>query len=287
MLLATLATLAFMGASSVNLMLVIGAIAIGGVRGVDQRQARRHDRYAADDRALQRHGRRRGGGDRGGRAVSRRPKSNVVHLAIALIGGFIGAVSFSGSLIAFAKLQGLITKSVRFGGQKILNLAILLITVALGVMVVSGRAIRPAGRLSVFRVRAASRHRDDPADRRRRHARGDLAVQRPDRPRGRLRRFRARQRRHDHRRDRGRRGGHPADSTHGQGHESISRQRPVRELRRNLGGRRRRRGRHAKGHRGLGCRCDDGVFAKNHHRAGLWFGGRPSPAQGVGTRPNY
>ena len=43
---------------------------------------------------------------------------------MAAIGGFIGAVSFSGSLIAFAKLQGLITKSVRFGGQKFVNLAI-------------------------------------------------------------------------------------------------------------------------------------------------------------------
>src|SRR6195256_5157993 len=56
---------------------------------------------------------------------------NVVHLTMATIGGFIGAVSFSGSLIAFAKLQGIITKSVRFGGQKFMNLAILLVTVAL------------------------------------------------------------------------------------------------------------------------------------------------------------
>src|SRR5207249_2496470 len=63
---------------------------------------------------------------------------NVVHLTMATIGGFIGAVSFSGSLIAFAKLQGLITKSVRFGGQRFLNLAILLATVALGVMVITG-----------------------------------------------------------------------------------------------------------------------------------------------------
>ena len=63
---------------------------------------------------------------------------NFVHLTMAAIGGFIGAVSFSGSLIAFAKLQGLITKSVRFGGQKFVNLAILLITVGFGFMVVSG-----------------------------------------------------------------------------------------------------------------------------------------------------
>jgi NAD(P) transhydrogenase subunit beta len=63
---------------------------------------------------------------------------SVTHLAIATIGGFIGAVSFSGSLIAFAKLQGLITKSVRFGGQKFVNLAVLLVTAAFGFMIVSG-----------------------------------------------------------------------------------------------------------------------------------------------------
>jgi NAD(P) transhydrogenase subunit beta len=63
---------------------------------------------------------------------------NVVHLTMAAVGGFIGAVSFSGSLIAFGKLQGLITKSVRFSGQKFVNLAILLIVVALGFTIVSG-----------------------------------------------------------------------------------------------------------------------------------------------------
>ncbi|MFI4914425.1 MAG: NAD(P)(+) transhydrogenase (Re/Si-specific) subunit beta, partial [Steroidobacterales bacterium] len=63
---------------------------------------------------------------------------NVVHVTIATIGGLIGSVSFSGSLIAFAKLQGLITKSVRFGGQKFVNLVILLAAVAFGVMIVVG-----------------------------------------------------------------------------------------------------------------------------------------------------
>jgi H+-translocating NAD(P) transhydrogenase subunit beta len=63
---------------------------------------------------------------------------NLVHLTMATVGGFIGAVSFSGSLIAFAKLQGLITKSVRFAGQQVLNLSILLLTLALGFMAVSG-----------------------------------------------------------------------------------------------------------------------------------------------------
>src|SRR6185312_5033864 len=57
--------------------------------------------------------------------------------ALAVIGGIIGSVSFSGSLIAFAKLQGLIQRSLRFPGQQVLNLLILLATVALGAVVAS------------------------------------------------------------------------------------------------------------------------------------------------------
>jgi H+-translocating NAD(P) transhydrogenase subunit beta len=63
---------------------------------------------------------------------------NLVHLTMATVGGFIGAVSFSGSLIAFAKLQGLINKSLRFSGQQALNSTILLVTLALGFVAVSG-----------------------------------------------------------------------------------------------------------------------------------------------------
>jgi len=57
---------------------------------------------------------------------------------MATAGGFIGAVSFSGSLIAFAKLQGLINKSLRFAGQRFLNFTVLLLTLALGFMAVTG-----------------------------------------------------------------------------------------------------------------------------------------------------
>ncbi|HEY4210093.1 MAG TPA: NAD(P)(+) transhydrogenase (Re/Si-specific) subunit beta [Steroidobacteraceae bacterium] len=51
---------------------------------------------------------------------------------LAVIGGIIGAVSFSGSAIAFGKLQGLIKRSARFRGQQILNLLILVATVVVG-----------------------------------------------------------------------------------------------------------------------------------------------------------
>ncbi|HEX7200278.1 MAG TPA: NAD(P)(+) transhydrogenase (Re/Si-specific) subunit beta, partial [Dongiaceae bacterium] len=57
--------------------------------------------------------------------------------SLAVAGGIIGAVSFSGSLIAFGKLQGLITKSVRFGGQQILNLLFLAAALVLGGLVAS------------------------------------------------------------------------------------------------------------------------------------------------------
>jgi NAD(P) transhydrogenase subunit beta len=54
---------------------------------------------------------------------------------LAVAGGIIGAISFSGSAIAFGKLQGLITRSVRFGGQQFLNLLLLVAALALGALV--------------------------------------------------------------------------------------------------------------------------------------------------------
>ncbi len=58
--------------------------------------------------------------------------------SLAVVGAIIGAVSFSGSLIAFAKLQGLIRKSLRFGGQQVLNLLILAGAVACAALIASG-----------------------------------------------------------------------------------------------------------------------------------------------------
>ena len=65
----------------------------------------------------------------------------LVVASLAVIGGIIGAVSFSGSLIAFGKLQGLIKKSYRFGGQQIFNLLILAAAVALGGMIATGHDV--------------------------------------------------------------------------------------------------------------------------------------------------
>src|ERR1700736_3679107 len=137
MVLATVVTLAFMGASSLNLMLVIVAIAIGTVIAWISGK-----RVAMTDmpQMIALYNGMGGGAAAAIAAVELYSgnEHNLVHLTMATVGGFIGAVSFSGSLIAFAKLQGLITKSVRFSGQKFLNLAILLIAIGLGTMVVSG-----------------------------------------------------------------------------------------------------------------------------------------------------
>jgi NAD(P) transhydrogenase subunit beta len=137
MLLATVVTLAFMGASPLNFMLVIGAIAIGTIVAWISGK-----RVAMTDmpQMIALYNGMGGGAAAAIAAVELYSgnEHNLVHLTMAAIGGFIGTVSFSGSLIAFAKLQGLITKSVRFGGQKFVNLAILLITLGLGFMMVSG-----------------------------------------------------------------------------------------------------------------------------------------------------
>ena len=61
---------------------------------------------------------------------------NTVALILAVVGSIIGSVSFSGSLIAFGKLQGLIKKSFRFAGQQIFNLLLVVGIAACGVLIV-------------------------------------------------------------------------------------------------------------------------------------------------------
>ena len=138
MLLATVATLAFVsGAPQLNLILVLAAIAIGGIIAWVSGK-----RVAMTDmpQMIALYNGMGGGAAAAIAAVElyRGAEQNMVHLAMATVGGFIGSVSFSGSLIAFGKLQGLITKSVRFSGQKIVNLLILLAAAVFGVMIVAG-----------------------------------------------------------------------------------------------------------------------------------------------------
>ncbi|HEX7341465.1 MAG TPA: NAD(P)(+) transhydrogenase (Re/Si-specific) subunit beta [Rhodanobacteraceae bacterium] len=64
---------------------------------------------------------------------------SMLHLALAVLGSLIGAVSFSGSLIAFAKLQGWMNRRWVFAGQRVINMLLLAAAIVLGVLLVMGR----------------------------------------------------------------------------------------------------------------------------------------------------
>ncbi len=61
----------------------------------------------------------------------------VVTLVLAVLGSAIGAVSLSGSVIAWAKLDGRLDRRVVFPGQQVCNLAVALAMVVLGVLAVT------------------------------------------------------------------------------------------------------------------------------------------------------
>ncbi len=59
-------------------------------------------------------------------------------IVLAVLGALIGAVSFSGSLIAFAKLQGWMDRRFVFPAQHIVNMVVLAIAVILGAAIIAG-----------------------------------------------------------------------------------------------------------------------------------------------------
>lgn len=54
--------------------------------------------------------------------------------ALAVLGALIGAIAFSGSLIAFAKLQGILTRLYKFPHQQLVNLSVFALTALLGLI---------------------------------------------------------------------------------------------------------------------------------------------------------
>jgi NAD(P) transhydrogenase subunit beta len=60
----------------------------------------------------------------------------LVPLLVTVIGALIGSISLSGSLIAWAKLDGKIDKTWRMRGQQALNGAFFLATLAIGFYIV-------------------------------------------------------------------------------------------------------------------------------------------------------
>ncbi|MER3480130.1 MAG: NAD(P) transhydrogenase subunit beta [Meiothermus sp.] len=63
-------------------------------------------------------------------------------MALAILGGLIGSVSFTGSLIAFAKLQGLMSsRPIQFPLQRTINLVVLALAVAIGAILLGNDAL--------------------------------------------------------------------------------------------------------------------------------------------------
>ncbi len=76
-------------------------------------------------------------------------------LTLAVLGALIGSVSFSGSLIAFAKLQGLIRRPMRFAGQQYFNLAVFIVALGLAAMLIFGGELPGLVILAFFAVALA------------------------------------------------------------------------------------------------------------------------------------
>jgi NAD(P) transhydrogenase subunit beta len=80
-----------------------------------------------------------GGGGAGAIAAVELLKGNFhsdALLTLALLGALIGSVSFSGSIIAFAKLQGLLKRPLRFPFQHHINLVIFALAFAAGGLII-------------------------------------------------------------------------------------------------------------------------------------------------------
>ena len=78
-----------------------------------------------------------GGAAAGISAVALLSTTNATTGSLAVVGGLIGAVSFTGSLIAFLKLQGWMRpRPITFAGQQIVNMAVLALAVICGILVI-------------------------------------------------------------------------------------------------------------------------------------------------------
>ena len=95
-----------------------------------------------------------------------------------VISGLIGSISFSGSLVAFAKLQELVSgRPIVYPGQQVVDAALVAVAAGLGLVLLFGpqeQVLLVAPPLGRAHLRRPVR----PADRRRRHAGGDLAAER-------------------------------------------------------------------------------------------------------------
>ncbi|MDH3343098.1 MAG: NAD(P)(+) transhydrogenase (Re/Si-specific) subunit beta, partial [Gammaproteobacteria bacterium] len=80
------------------------------------------------------------------------PAKETTVMVLAVLGAIIGAVSFSGSGIAFAKLQGLINKTLRLPFHMVINLALFVAALAIGGMMAFTGEVDPTMLLIFFVV---------------------------------------------------------------------------------------------------------------------------------------
>jgi proton-translocating NAD(P)+ transhydrogenase subunit beta len=66
--------------------------------------------------------------------------------ALAVLGGLIGTVSFSGSVVAFAKLQGLMRRTLRLPAQNAVNATLAALTI------LAGASVAAAGQPAIHRI---------------------------------------------------------------------------------------------------------------------------------------
>jgi NAD(P) transhydrogenase subunit beta len=74
----------------------------------------------------------------------------ITHQSLAVLGALIGTIAFSGSIIAFAKLQGIMWKVYRFKNQQWINLGVFLTTVVIGLYIVFSGAEYSMSLLVIF-----------------------------------------------------------------------------------------------------------------------------------------
>lgn len=136
MVIATLVT--FFTPNLTNLALIAIAIVIGGCLGY---VAAKHVAMTEMPQMIALYNGMGGGAAAGISAIALLGITTVTTGSLAVTGGLIGAVSFTGSIIAFLKLQGWMRpRPITFPGQQILNLAVLVLAIISGILVI----IQPA-----------------------------------------------------------------------------------------------------------------------------------------------
>lgn len=118
----------------VNLILAVAAIALGG--GWAWLRGRKVEMTAMPQMVALYNG-MGGGAAAAVAAISARGTPSALILAVTAAGALIGSISLTGSVIAWAKLDGKINKPFRFGGQRAVNGALFLVTVLLGIALVA------------------------------------------------------------------------------------------------------------------------------------------------------